>query len=212
MTRPEAVDWICQCDGCDRRSALRQLRDALGDRELHIKWEDQKLSDRKLYVKWEFQKAIVWDPEGVLLTNRLPASFWRPARIRGAKVFDPETKNWRTLLILKHDVLQLWKDRSDRGGEAAASAASESRAAGRDSESGSAEAAPKPVSAAALKAWYATRVREWRADKKPPSEALDVSDARAEFPDRFVSRDRVRALRASAAPDEWKRPGRKSRG
>jgi hypothetical protein len=98
MTLAEAIDWICRCDGCDRRSALKQLRDALGDRKLHIKWDKER---------------IRLSPY-ILYAHRPPedASFWKQARIRSAKVLDPETENYRTLLILKDDILQLWPDQS----------------------------------------------------------------------------------------------------
>jgi hypothetical protein len=105
MTLAEAIAHIAKHDGCDRRSALKQLRDALGDRKLRIKWDTERL---------RLNPYIVY-------AHRPPesASSWKQARIRGAKVFDPETETWRTLLIHKDDIFQL-----DLG--SALSAASES--------------------------------------------------------------------------------------
>jgi hypothetical protein len=99
MTLAEVIAHIAEHDGCDRRSALKQVRDALGDRRLHIKWDKERIRVSKY----------------ILYTHRPPegASFWKQARIRGAKVFDPETENWRTLLILKNDVFKLWPTPSD---------------------------------------------------------------------------------------------------
>jgi hypothetical protein len=101
MTLAEAVDRICQCDGCDRRSALKQLRNALGDRSLDIKWKEYK------------RPPIEY--EGLSAGYRPPGDprFWQQARIRGAGVFDQISKSWRTLLILKDDVFRLWPEPPD---------------------------------------------------------------------------------------------------
>ena len=98
-------------DSCDRDSALKQLRKALGDRKLRIKW-DKELLRLSPYILYAHRP-----PEGT--------TFWQQARIDDDdKVLDPETENWRTLLILKDDVFQFWPETS------VASAGSESGKAG----------------------------------------------------------------------------------
>jgi hypothetical protein len=42
MTLAQAITHVAKHDGCDRDSALKQLRDAFGDRKLLNKWEDPK--------------------------------------------------------------------------------------------------------------------------------------------------------------------------
>lgn len=64
-----------------------------------------------------------------------------------------------------------------------------------------------PVSRAAIEEWYGRRTKSWSAPRFP-SEAQDWEAAKAEFPNRSVTRDAVRALRAEAAPEEWKAGGR----
>jgi hypothetical protein len=98
MTLAQAIAYVAEHDGCDCRSALEQLCDAICDRSVSSKWEDRKWFD------WEAQRA----------------SFWARIRIRDAKVADPETGQWRTLLVLKDDVFRIWPEPS------AATAGSES--------------------------------------------------------------------------------------
>ena len=93
-TLAEAVAHVEEHDGCDR-PALKQLCDALGDRKLRNKFEDQKWFD--------------------CLPER--ASFWQQARIRidDAKVFDADAGEWRTLLVLEDDILRLWPITNAKG-------------------------------------------------------------------------------------------------
>jgi hypothetical protein len=115
MTLAEALAHVAEHDRCDRRSALKQLRDALGDGKLHYEWAKERLRLSTYYL---------------LYAHRPPksANFWQRARIRGAKVFDPETNIFRTLLILKDDIFQLWPKRPEVA--SVASAGSESGQAG----------------------------------------------------------------------------------
>src|SRR5262249_28757007 len=94
MKLAEAVAHVEEYDGCDR-PAFKQLCDALGARKLRNEFEDQKWFD--------------WLPER--------ASFWQQARIRigDAKVFDPDAGEWRTLLVLKVDILRLWPITNAKG-------------------------------------------------------------------------------------------------
>ena len=93
-TLAEAVAHVEEHDGCDR-PALKQLCDALGDRKLRNKFEDEKWFD--------------------CLPER--ASFWQQARIRidDAKVFDADAGEWRTLLVLEDDILRLWPITNAKG-------------------------------------------------------------------------------------------------
>jgi hypothetical protein len=100
MTLAELIALIAEHDDCNRSTAWKQICDALSDRKLHIKWEKEplRLSPYIVYVHRP--------PEG--------ASFWQQADVDdNGKVFDLETDNRRTLLILrddvfKNDVFQLW--------------------------------------------------------------------------------------------------------
>jgi hypothetical protein len=90
MTLMELIAHV-EREGCERSAALKQIRNALSDRKLRIKWEKEPLRLSR-YILYAHQP-----PEG--------ASFWQQADIDDdAKVFDPETENRRTLLILKNDV------------------------------------------------------------------------------------------------------------
>jgi hypothetical protein len=91
MTLAEALTHVAEYDGCDRRSALKQYRDALGDNKLITKWEDPS-------------HARDWPPKD--------AAFWQQARIQRGRVFDPQARRWRTLLILKNSIYQIWPEPS----------------------------------------------------------------------------------------------------
>jgi hypothetical protein len=182
------VDYVRRHVGCTRGAARKLVRGVLTDHAIR--------GDIPLIITWDTFDEL--PPE--LGGGRPPfrPEYWRTVPIRGTKVYDPYGNCWRTLWVLQEAILEPWPQTG--------------AAAGRVSKSGSVRAAQKVVSDADLKTWYAARVREWPADKNTPSEAQDVSDAKAAFPDHLVSRDRVRALRRSEAPTEWKRPARKSRG
>jgi hypothetical protein len=99
MTLSEAVAHVAKRYRGDRRSALKQLRDALGDRRIHSKWEDYKTPP----IEYEGLSAGYWPP--------VDARFWlQQARIRGYKVFDRVCKCWRTLLLLRQDVRKIWPE------------------------------------------------------------------------------------------------------
>jgi hypothetical protein len=107
MALAEAVAHIEEHDACDR-PALKQLRDALGHRKLYNKWEDQIPNHP--------------GPEGTIVSPDWPpndASSWQQADIHVdmGKVFDPSRKRWRTLLILKFSIFQLWPKSSVEGSE-----------------------------------------------------------------------------------------------
>jgi hypothetical protein len=97
MTLAEAIAHVEEHGNCER-PALKQLCDALGDRKLHIKWEDQK--------------PIHASPDGIVFANWPPddADFWQHACIRDGKLFDPFTQRERTLLLLRFDVQRIWPE------------------------------------------------------------------------------------------------------
>lgn len=96
MTLAELIAHV-KHEGCDRSTALKQIRNALSDRKLRTKWEKEPLRLNPYFV------YAHRPPEG--------DSFWHLADIDDdAKVFDPETENRRTLLIRKDDVFQLWPE------------------------------------------------------------------------------------------------------
>jgi hypothetical protein len=94
MTLAEMIAYVMKHDDCDHSSATEQLCDAICDGKIRSKWEDRKWFDS-------------------------PARFWARIRISDAKVADPGTGEWRTLLVLKDDVFRIWPEPS------VASAASE---------------------------------------------------------------------------------------
>jgi hypothetical protein len=70
---------------------------------------------------------------------------------------------------------------------------------------------PPVVAQASLTRWYVDRKNSWRIDRKHPSEADDLVEARDHFKGHTVSREAVRVVRAGFAPKEWKAHGRRKR-
>jgi hypothetical protein len=88
MTLAEAIGWISKRDDCSRRAAKDQIRAALADNAIghsHLRWEDAAGDYPPIYCQ-----------------------FWQKASIRRGQVFDPETRRWRKLLILKQSIFQIW--------------------------------------------------------------------------------------------------------
>ena len=113
MTRKEAVAHVTEHDGCDRRSAWKQLRAALGDRKIVCKWEDEKPNHP---TQSGFLAIPDWPPENLQPWKDNDGAEhvwnWQRVRFRGAKVFDPFTRRDRVLLLLRFDVQQIWPERS----------------------------------------------------------------------------------------------------
>ena len=91
------------------RPADQQIRNALDDRKLIIKWEDATADQRRR--RRPTDPPPMSHPNGVdqgpaLVPDWPPneAGFWQQARIDGDKVFDPVTEHWRTLLLLRRSV------------------------------------------------------------------------------------------------------------
>jgi hypothetical protein len=110
MTFAEAIDWISKQEKCNWSEAIRQIRTALADKEITgLCWEDQRsgmtavLDSRPDYPPTDREfwqgEASVPDDEG--------------------RVFDRWTNRWRTLLVPKENIFQIWSETS------AASAGSE---------------------------------------------------------------------------------------
>jgi hypothetical protein len=113
MTLAELIAHTAKHHG--RRSALKQIRGALDDRKLIAKWEDATADQlrRKLPTDPPPMTDADGPPQGPTLLPDWPpnkTSFWQQARIRGSKVFDPETECWRTLLLLRWSVQQSWPE------------------------------------------------------------------------------------------------------
>jgi hypothetical protein len=89
MTLPDAIDWISKQNNCSRRAATLWIRAALADDAIGpLRWED-----------------------GLMDYPPVDRQFWLvEARIRRRRVFDPSAKRWRTLLIGKHSVFQIWPE------------------------------------------------------------------------------------------------------
>jgi len=114
MTLAEAVAHVCERDGCDATAAQVQLRKALGDGALFVRWEDERPTPRM-------------PGGGAMIAPDRPGrnqAYWQSARMRGAEVFDPPDGvvtdagraavaagtlgAWRVLLLLRFDVKRLW--------------------------------------------------------------------------------------------------------
>jgi hypothetical protein len=97
------------------RPADQQIRNALDDRKLIIKWEDATAD--QLRRRRPTDPPAMSHPDGLegstLVPDRPPdkAGFWQQACIDGDKVFDPETERWRTLLLRRLSVQQIWPSR-----------------------------------------------------------------------------------------------------
>jgi len=85
ITRTETIALIAKLDGCDRRSASKQLLDLLHDRKPRIKWGDS------------ISPAI-----GVAAYDAI-----NDFHFRRDKVFDSWMKLWRRLLIFRDDISRL---------------------------------------------------------------------------------------------------------
>ena len=91
LTRSEAIDTIAQLDNCSSREATRQLTAALADNAIRgLHWEDRS------------------DNYDSPPQNR---DFWQKVRVRRGKVFDPSTGRYRTLLIPKLSILDVFEFR-----------------------------------------------------------------------------------------------------
>jgi hypothetical protein len=101
MTFEEAIAFVSRTDGCCRKEAERQLRDALGDGKLFIKWEDQRSKEIGPPKDGEGWKDIdgVWHVWA-----------WAQVRFRGDKVSDPFTRRERVLLLLRFEVQRIWPE------------------------------------------------------------------------------------------------------
>jgi hypothetical protein len=97
--------------------------------------------------------------------------------------------DYTEVVMWRDDVLKLAK-RSTTDHEASIKAAQQGR---------------KPSEARAER-WYQKRVDEWNPARFPPSEHDDVLAAKHSLPG--ISRERIRKLRRSFAPQDWKKRGR----
>jgi hypothetical protein len=106
MTLAEAINRISKQDNCTWDEAKDQIRAVLADNAIGpLRWEDERPTAAS--------------------TAPVDPDFWEKADIRrDGKVFDPWTKRWRTLLIPKQSIFQIWPEQT------AASAGSESGKAG----------------------------------------------------------------------------------
>jgi hypothetical protein len=87
MTLAEAIDWISKQNNCNRRAATVWIRAALAD-------------DAVFPLRWE---------DAVMDYPPVDRQFWLvEARIRRGRVFDPSAQRWRTLLIGKYSIFQIW--------------------------------------------------------------------------------------------------------
>lgn len=94
------IALVAMHDRCDRDSAERQVRDALGDHKLFpLKWEDERINHGLT--------------GGITIIFDEPprdAAFWLVVEIHGDKIFDPLTRRERVLLISRFAVQQIWKE------------------------------------------------------------------------------------------------------
>jgi hypothetical protein len=100
MTFAEAVAHVAKQVPCDSDHAEQQVRDALTDRKLIARWEDQA------------KAASIWadGPTPILDLPPDDPRFWQQTPIREHMVFDPHTQRERRLLLLRFNVQQIWPD------------------------------------------------------------------------------------------------------
>jgi hypothetical protein len=96
-TLAEAIDWISKQRNYSRRAATLWIREALA---------------------YEVIGPLLWE-DGLMDYPPVGRQFWlAEARIRRGRVFDPSAKRWRTLLIGKHSIFQIWREPHDQSGQA----------------------------------------------------------------------------------------------
>jgi len=97
------------------RPADQQIRNALDDGRLIIKWEDATADQRRRRLPTDPPPVASpdWGLGPMLVPDWPPhkGGFWQQARIDGDKVFDPETERWRTLLVRRSSAQQIWRSR-----------------------------------------------------------------------------------------------------
>jgi|HubBroStandDraft_6_1064221.scaffolds.fasta_scaffold500263_2 hypothetical protein len=100
MTFTEVVALVAKHDRCDRDCAEQQLRDALTDHKLIVRWEDQA------------KAAPNWSGGPTPILDRPPDDprFWQQTPIREDTVFDPYTQRERSLLLHRLSVQNIWPD------------------------------------------------------------------------------------------------------
>jgi hypothetical protein len=104
ITLAKAIDWISKQDKYNRREATRRIIPVLAD-----------MADNSIPGwRWEDQRSGMY----AVLDSRpdypnLDRQYWQgKAPIRRGKVFDRWTKRWRTLLIPRQIIFQLWSEPS----------------------------------------------------------------------------------------------------
>ena len=114
ITLAEAVAHVRNSDGCDAKAAEMQLRKALGDGALFLRWEDER-------------PTPLMPGGGATIAPDRPGrdqAYWQSAQVRAAEVFDPPDGvltdagraavaartygRWRVLLLLRATVEALW--------------------------------------------------------------------------------------------------------
>jgi hypothetical protein len=108
MTFEEAIALISRTDGCDPGCTEQQLRDALSDRKLFTKWEDQAMPRHRQPTGHGGSEA---GPTPILDRPPDDPPFWQQTPIREGMVFDPFTQRERRLLLLRFNVQQIWPER-----------------------------------------------------------------------------------------------------
>jgi hypothetical protein len=99
MTFTEAIDWVSKKDNCSRSEATRQIRAAVPDKAISgLRWEDERPGMTAVldyYPDYPPTDRQFWTSEDSIPDEK-------------GRIFDPRTKQRRTLLILKDNIFHLW--------------------------------------------------------------------------------------------------------
>jgi hypothetical protein len=99
MTFAEAIHWISKQEKCRRSEATRQIRAALADKAITgLCWEDQRsgmTAVRDFRPDYPPTDREFWQGEASIPDEK-------------GRIFDRWTERWRTLLIPKDIIFQLW--------------------------------------------------------------------------------------------------------
>jgi hypothetical protein len=110
MTFEAAIAFVSRMDGCDRDCAEQQLRNALSDRKLFTKWEDQKTAAMRRHRQPTGHGSSEAGPTPIPDWPPNDPPFWHQTPIREGMVFDPFTQRERRLLLLRSHVQRIWPE------------------------------------------------------------------------------------------------------
>lgn len=196
------LGWLDAFAACDvdaplpAEQAMSELLDALRKGRVIARAIWSATGERRDMGSDEWHGLTLDSPprnERVLLPCRL---------VTGMPAKQPETR-WKDVLFPTSRLLELWP-----GHDGTITAALPPTVRREHDLEGTKRTKP-PIAPAELAHWYQARRDAWPDDRKHPSEAEDLTDARDCYPDHHITREAVRTVRARLAPVTWTSQGRR---